>query len=116
VPVQAGDDGPALAARFAAAHAARAGFALPRAVELVSARHAATVPGAAARFARAGTRGAPEGRRADGGVLVHDAGGAVPALVRGPATIVLADATLLVPPGWTARALDVGGWMVEASA
>jgi hypothetical protein len=40
----------------------------------------------------------------------------VPALVRGPATIVLADATLLVPPGWTARALDVGGWMVEASA
>jgi N-methylhydantoinase A/oxoprolinase/acetone carboxylase beta subunit len=35
-------------------------------------------------------------------------------VVRGPATIALADATVLVPPGWTARALAVGGWMLEA--
>jgi len=40
----------------------------------------------------------------------------VPVSVRGPATIVLADATLLVPHGWTARALDLGGWMVEMGA
>jgi N-methylhydantoinase A len=118
VPVEAGDDGAALAARFAALHEARAGFTLPRAVELVSARHSATAEGAVARFARRAVPGAlaPTPARADGGSVVVDVGGGVPAAVRGPATIVLADATLLVPAGWTARALDLGGWMVEVAA
>ncbi|MDF1506260.1 hypothetical protein, partial [Roseisolibacter sp. H3M3-2] len=65
---------------------------------------------ASPRFARTSARGA-EGA---GGVVV-DAGGPVPATVVGPATIVLPDATALVPAGWTARALDVGGWLVEAA-
>jgi hypothetical protein len=35
-------------------------------------------------------------------------------VVRGPAVVVLPDATLRVPGGWVARALDIGGWLVEA--
>ena len=118
LPVEAGDDGAALTARFAALHEARAGFTLPRGVELVSARHAATGAGAVARFARGGRMAAAQSTppRAGGRTVVVDAGGSVPAGVRGPATIVLADATLLVPHGWTARALDLGGWMVEMGA
>jgi hypothetical protein len=52
VPVRDGDDGPALAARFAAVHRARSGFTLPSPVEVVSARHAASTPGARPRFER----------------------------------------------------------------
>ncbi|GLC26327.1 hydantoinase/oxoprolinase family protein [Roseisolibacter agri] len=114
IPVQAGDDGAALAARFSEAHARRVGFTLPRAVEIVSARHAASTVGPAARFARTDATATESVQRADGAAVIVDAGGPVPALVRGPATIVLPDATALVPAGWTARALDVGGWMVEA--
>ena len=116
VPVQDGDDGAALAARFAALHATRVGFTLPRAVEIVSARHAASTPGPAPRFARAGElRADLQATQRDGRTVVLDAGAPVPATVIGPATIVLPDATLLVPEGWTARALDIGGWMVEAT-
>jgi N-methylhydantoinase A len=110
VPVLPGDDGTALAARFAEAHASRVGFTLPRAVEVVSARHAASTAGAEPRFGRTSAR-ADAGR----GAVVVDAGGPVPATVTGPATIVLPDATAMVPAGWTARALDVGGWLVEAT-
>jgi N-methylhydantoinase A/oxoprolinase/acetone carboxylase beta subunit len=51
-----------------------------------------------------------------GGEMRHvaDADARPDDVVRGPATIALADATVLVPPGWTARALAVGGWMLEA--
>lgn len=115
IPVQAGDDGAALAARFAEAHARRVGFLLPRAVELVSARHAASTAGPAPRFARGSATHDAVPRRADGGAVIVDAGGPVPATVAGPATIVLPDATALVPHGWTARALDVGGWLLEAA-
>jgi N-methylhydantoinase A len=115
VPVQAGDDGAALASRFAELHDRRVGFTLPRGVEIVSARHAASTAGPSPRFARGSASAQPAERRGDGGALVIDAGGAVPARVNGPATIVLPDATVLVPAGWTARALDVGGWMVEAT-
>jgi N-methylhydantoinase A len=115
IPVHAGDDGAALAARFADVHARRVGFTLPRAVEIVSARHAASTAGPSPRFARAGTRDASTPAREAGGVVIVDAGGPVPARVDGPATIVLPDATALVPAGWTARALDIGGWMVEAA-
>jgi N-methylhydantoinase A len=114
VPVQAGDDGRSLAARFAELHDRRVGFTLPRGVELVSARHAASTPGPSPRFARGGTAAVPVERRADGGSLVIDGGDGAPARVHGPATIVLPDATVLVPAGWTARSLDVGGWMLEA--
>ncbi len=115
IPMHAGDDGAALGVRFAEAHARRVGFTLPRAVEIVSARHAASTAGPAASFARTEAAAVEGTRRADGGAVIVDAGGAVPAVVRGPATIVLPDATALVPPGWTARALDVGGWLEEAA-
>ncbi|MGZ8411656.1 MAG: hydantoinase/oxoprolinase family protein [Gemmatirosa sp.] len=113
IPVQRGDDGAALAARFADVHARRVGFTLPRAVELVSARHAASTAGPAPRFGRTSARDETTRSRLQSGIIV-DAGGPVPSRVEGPATIVLPDATALVPAGWTARALDVGGWMVEA--
>jgi hypothetical protein len=45
---------------------------------------------------------------------LRDAAVRVDDLVRGPATVALADATVLVPAGWTARALAIGGWMLEA--
>ncbi|MGZ8469270.1 MAG: hydantoinase/oxoprolinase family protein [Gemmatirosa sp.] len=113
IPVQRGDDGAALAARFADVHARRVGFTLPRAVELVSARHAASTAGPAPRFGRTSARDETTRSRLQSGIIV-DAGGPVPSRVEGPATIVLPDATALVPAGWTAHALDVGGWMVEA--
>jgi hypothetical protein len=34
----------------------------------------------------------------------------------GPAVIALPDATLLVAAGWTARALPIGGWLLERDA
>lgn len=112
VRVEPGDDGAALARRFHAVHAARMGFTLGADVELVSARLVSSSEGTHARFARRARTGAA--RRLDAGTLVDD-GFALDAVVHGPATIVLPDATLRVPPGWTARALEIGGWMVEAS-
>ncbi len=109
VPVHDGDDGAALAARFAAAHARRAGFTLERAAEVVSLRHAAVTPGASPVFAR---RVFGDGGAAGG--AVDDARTRPGDVVHGPAAIALADATLYVAPGWAARALDVGGWWVEA--
>jgi N-methylhydantoinase A len=91
VPFAPGDDGPAIAARFVRLHANRFGFTLERDVEVVSARHSASGPPRGATFAA----GEPGGT------------------IRGPATVALADATLLVPDEWAARPLSVGGWMVE---
>jgi N-methylhydantoinase A len=115
VPVHDGDDGTALAARFAAVHAERSGFTLPRAVEVVSARHAASTPAVAPRFSRPAPVGAGDAP-ASAGAFRHvvDAAAAADDVVRGPATIALADATVLVPAGWRARALATGGWMLDA--
>lgn len=91
------DDGPALAARFAAAHAARYGFTLPADAEIVALRHESGEPARAVRFA-------------------HDASGPAPGTrITGPATIALSDATLFVAEGWQAEALPIGGWMLEAA-
>jgi len=106
VPFAEGDDGTAVATRFADLHRARFGFVLDRPVEVVSARHASLGPTRDARLAR---RGASAWSTS---ALVDD-GAALGATVRGPASIALPDATLLVPEGWTARALEIGGWMVE---
>jgi N-methylhydantoinase A len=114
VPVHDADDGSSLAARFSAVHQQRVGFTLPRPVEIVSARHAASTSGPAPRFTRGSAR-AELSRRADGAAIVHDMAGTAPERVEGPATIVLPDATVLVPAGWTARALAIGGWMLEAA-
>jgi len=109
VPFTPADDGEALAARFAELHRARYGFTLDRPVEVIAARHAATRAPLSPRLARQGEPGDWDGARVDSGAPLA-------ASVRGRATIVLPDATLLVAAGWTARALPIGGWMLERDA
>jgi N-methylhydantoinase A len=107
VPLWPDDDGATVAARFVAAYQARFGYALEdAAVEIVSARHAASGAARAVALARHGASAWTDSERVD------DAG-VLDATVRGPATIALPDATLLVRAGWTARALASGGWSVE---
>ncbi|MBI2796865.1 MAG: hydantoinase/oxoprolinase family protein [Gemmatimonadetes bacterium] len=109
VPLADGDDGHSLAGRFAGMHRARTGFTLDTGVEVVSLRHAAT----------GRPRAAALGRRGPGtwdAARCHDDGSAFEAAVAGPASIALPDATLFVAPGWTARALATGGWLVEHDA
>lgn len=91
VPVRPGAAGAEMARDFAAIHAARYGFTLDRAVELVSARAMVSGPAHEVRLARAD---APEP-------------------LAGPATRALDDATMLVHAGWTATPLAIGGWVLE---
>ena len=93
VPVTPDDDGPALAARFATLHSARAGFTLERPVEVVSLRHAAFGAGRQAHLAATTTGDA--------------------AAVRGPSVIALPDAAMRVDSGWSAVALPSGGYLME---
>lgn len=95
-----------IAERFAERHRARYGFVLDRPVEVVSARCTAST---GARDARLERRGASTWRDDDR----RDDGGALVATVRGRAAVALPDATMLVADGWTARALPIGGWMLE---
>lgn len=106
LPVAPGDDGAAIARRFAERHAARTGFVLPRPVEAISVRVAlegTPWPVAWRRPERAGTMPAEvdDGRMMD-------------RTVRGPAVVRLPDATMHIPAGWTGRAMPQGGWMLEA--
>ena len=94
-----------IAARFAERHSERYGFTLDRAVELVSARCTASTPAREVRLARRGPS------TWDG--TLRDDGGLFDATVRGPSTVELLDATLLVAVGWEARALPIGGWIME---
>ncbi len=95
IPFAPGDDGGVLVPRFAAEHEKRMGFTLEREVEVVGAR--VTISGAAREPKLAAPHFADETRR-------------------GPDVIALADATLFVPDGWTARALPIGGYLVERHA
>ena len=106
LPVAPGDDGAAIAARFAARHQARTGFVLPRPVEAISVRVALEGTPWPVQWHR------PEraGRVAD----EVDDGRAMTRTVRGAAVVRLPDATLRIPPGWTGRTLPQGGWMLEA--
>jgi len=97
-----------IAERFAQHHLERYGFTLDRAVELVSARCTASTPARDVRLARRGP--------STWNAASRDDGSAFDATVHGHATIELPDATLLVAPGWEARALPIGGWMMERSA
>ncbi len=87
-----GDDGAVLSARFATAHAARYGFTLERSVEIVAVRVAATGDAIDVKFSASGAK-----KRS----------------FAGPRVETLADATMVVAPGWKARWLEIGGWMVE---
>ena len=111
VPVSPGEDGRAVAERFAAAHAARYGFTLPQPVECVALRHIAGEPGTLAAFRRDPAR--PGVDVAAGEDAGGPGGGAV---VDGPRSLALPDATLWVAHGWRATALDIGGWRLDRVA
>ena len=96
--------------RFEAMHETLFGYRLERDVELVSARHASTGEYREATFSR---RGPPVPWNA---IAYMDTGGPLSARVDGPASIGLPDATLYVAPDWRARALEIGGWMLERVA
>ena len=91
-----GDSGDHAARRFIEHHSARYGFTLDRAVEIVSLRCVAELPGRALDLEAAG-----QGRR--------DA-------ARGKAVVPLPDATMFVGEGWTAHPHDSGGWLLERDA
>jgi N-methylhydantoinase A len=110
VPLSDGDDGAAIASRFASMHHQRTGFTLERAVECVSMR---TVVGRApwpVHFARPGRPDDVEVPSVD-----IDDGLSLDRTLSGPCVVRLADATLRVADGWTARALPVGGWLMETT-
>jgi len=109
VPFSPGEDGVAIAERFAARHELRYGFTLGRDVEVVAMRHTASAHAEAVRFARQGPRRWSDAERVDDG-------GPCDAVVEGEAVITLPDATLYVAAGWRARALAVGGWLVERAS
>jgi hypothetical protein len=46
-------------------------------------------------------------------VHAQDVGGPLDVVVRGPATVALTDATLLIKAGWVGRSLAMGGWLLE---
>jgi N-methylhydantoinase A len=93
VPLTPDDDGVAVARRFAALHAARAGFTLERPVEIVSLRYAAFGVAREARLARDGADPTSP--------------------LTGPAIMPLTDAAMRVESGWSAVALPTGGFMME---
>jgi N-methylhydantoinase A len=105
VPCAPGDGGPAIAARFTKSHARRYGFTLDRPVEIVAVRVAAVGAPVPVKFSVAKSEAT--------GSRSRDAVVRPKATVRGPRVITLADATMVVARGWTARALPIGGWMME---
>lgn len=99
----------ALGERFQAMHERRYGFRLPLDIDVVSARCVRSGDTRAVALERRG----PNRFTTDEPV---DDGGELTVTVRGRRVIALPDATLLVPDGWTATALPIGGWLVERSA
>jgi N-methylhydantoinase A len=109
VPFDPGDGAETLGARFATMHRARYGFALEAPVEIVSARCQRSGDAVDLRLARRGvSRWTEDPSRDDGGIFE--------ATLDGPRVIALTDSTLLVAAGWTARALPIGGWLLERPA
>lgn len=94
-----------LASRFDAVHRTRYGFGLDAPIEVVSVRCTRSGEARDAHLARRGPSAWNDAERVDDG-------GRFDAVVRGRAVIALPDATLLVPDGWTATALPIGGWML----
>ncbi len=106
-----GDGGADIAQRFLDRHQARTGFVLDRAVECISLRTALVGEAWPVRFARE-ARATAHGD--DGLGDDQDDGYALSRTLRGPAIVRLPDATLRVMPGWRARTLEIGGWMLKA--
>ncbi len=108
VPFAPNDDGQAVARRFAGLHRARYGFTLERPIEVVAARVTASGKAVALKL------GATRARRGAAPVRGTPAFVKAPP-VRGHAVVTLADATMVVARGWTARQLAIGGWLMERS-
>jgi N-methylhydantoinase A/oxoprolinase/acetone carboxylase beta subunit len=106
VPFDPGMHPGALGERFAAMHLRRYGFVLPLPIEVVSARSVRSGDTRSVVLARSG----PNAWSDANGI---DSGGELSASVRGRAVVALPDATMLVPEGWTATALPIGGWFIE---
>ena len=109
VPVSAVDTGADIAARFGAMHNQRVGFVLDRAVECVSLRVSLVGARWPVTFARTAASGSELPPDVDDGRVMDRA-------IHGPFTVRLTDATMHVKEGWTARALPIGGWMLERNA
>jgi len=92
IPFAPGEEGAVLAVRFRAEHEKRMGFVIEQDVEVVGARMAIT--GDAREPSLVSSHASDE---------VH----------RGLAVVALPDATMLVAQGWTARALPIGGYLLE---
>ncbi|MEO7361591.1 MAG: hydantoinase/oxoprolinase family protein [Gemmatimonadaceae bacterium] len=109
VPVSSTDSGSDISARFSSMHNQRVGFVLDRAVECVSLR--ANLVGARwpVMFARTRDAGSELAQDVDDGRMMKRT-------IAGPFTVRLPDATMHVQSGWTARALAIGGWMLELDA
>jgi N-methylhydantoinase A len=101
------DTSPAvLVERFVAMHRSRYGFQLDAPAEVVSARCTRSGAAATVELRRRG----PSTWTANADA---DDGGVFEATVHGRRAIALPDATMLVPDEWTARALSMGGWLLE---
>jgi len=98
----------ALGDRFTGMHLQRYGFELPLPVEMVSARSVRSGATRTVALSRSGSSTWSDAASVDDG-------GQFEATVVGRRVIALPDATMLVPQGWTARALPIGGWFVERS-
>jgi N-methylhydantoinase A len=88
-----------------ARHLQRAGFVLDRAVEFISARATRSSAPWPVHFARPVRDGELPADVDDGRAMTR--------VLEGPAVVRLPDATMRVAAGWTARALAIGGWMLE---
>jgi N-methylhydantoinase A len=106
VAFEAGMTPTILGQRFVGMHRQRYGFELPLPVEIVSARSVRSGETRTVALSRQGG----SAWRAGTGV---DDGGVFDATVRGRRVVALPDATMLVPEGWTATALPIGGWIVQ---
>lgn len=106
VPFAIGESGADLARHFSEAHQARYGFTLGTPTEIVSIRCTRSTDAPRVTLAR---RGENTFRVDD----MRDNGGALDARIDTPAVVTLPDATMLVAPGWSARALAMGGWLMQ---
>lgn len=106
VSFDAGMSPSSLGERFTAMHVRRYGFELPLPVEVVSARSVRSGDTRSVALSRSGTSTWSE-------LFGVDDGSPLEATIQGRRVVALPDATMLVPEGWTATALPIGGWFME---
>lgn len=107
VPVVPTDTVQQVVAHFIARHEQRAGFTLDRAVEFISVRTTLSSRPWPVRFVRPALAGELPMDLDDGRAMTRS--------LEGPAVVRLPDATMRIAHRWTARALDIGGWMLEVA-